>query len=147
MKISAIQVPKIVKSMLVTVPLVFAAPAAVGINNQLKVDTFEKTIDDDKYICVHDENSLSPCIKVGDGEVYPAVVVDKSDNKLYFYDLDGYLDSEFTVGLGMPSTPTDTGLRVITAIEDYPYEKAPIPAADPGTAAGLIRLQRHRFSS
>ena len=125
MKISAIQAPKIIKTMFVATPLMFAAPLVAAVSNPLNVDTFEKTTQKEKSIFVHNENSLSPCIKVGDGEVYPAVVVDKSENKLYFYDLDGYLDSEFSVGLCKPSTPTDAGLRIITSIEDYPYEKAP----------------------
>ena len=124
MKISAIQAPKIVKNIVVAAPLLFSTNLVGAMSTQLNRDTFEKTEVNDGYIAVQEPNSLSPCIKVAGDDVYPAVVIDKSENKLYFYDLDGYLDSDFSVGLGKATTPTNTGLRVITAIEDYPNKSA-----------------------
>ena len=124
MKISAIQVPKLVRNIVVATPLLFAAPIIGAMSSELNKDTFEKTVQDDKFINVHDPNILSPSIKVAGEDVYPAIVIDKSDNKLYFYDLDGYLDSDFSVGLGKATTPTHSGVRVITSIEEYPYASA-----------------------
>lgn len=119
--INKVQIPNFIKSVAVAVPLLMAAPLTNALVRTPKTDTFEPQ----RLMVVHKTDELSPAIKVGDNVVYPAVVVDKSENQLYFYDLDGQLDTTFTVGLGKATTPTHEGLRVITDIESYPYLEAP----------------------
>ena len=127
MKISAIQNNKLIKNLIVATPLLLLPSATLPISSQQPIkDTFEKTTTQtQRIIPVHETKDVSPAIKVGKETVYPAVVVDKSENKLYFYDLGGYIDTILDVGLGKASTPTDTGLRIITGIEEFPYSKAP----------------------
>ena len=119
--INKVRVPNFIKNIMVAAPLVLAAPIANALVRTPEKDTFEQQ----RIIAVHDKVDLSPAIKVANDTIYPAVVIDKSENKLYFYDLDGQLDTTFTVGLGKQTTPTHVGLRVVTGIESYPYAKAP----------------------
>lgn len=124
MKLSAInkvRIPNFIKTLAIATPLIAATPLAGALVRTPDVDTFEQ----ERVILIHETPEYSPQIKAGNKSVYPAVVVDKSENQLYFYDLDGYLDTTFTVGLGKSTTPTHTGLRVITSIESYPYSSAP----------------------
>ncbi len=118
--ISRIATPKFVKNLMIAAPLLMAAPLANGLEKSPEKDSFERS----KVITIHKDNDLSPAVNIGNDTVYPAVVIDKSENTLYFYDLDGQLDTLFNVGLGKPSTPTDEGLKIITDIEDHPYDTA-----------------------
>lgn len=122
--INKIKTPNFIKNIMLAAPLIAAAPFINALEKSPAQDKFEKTTVSEEVIPIHPNDSFSPEIKVGDETVYPAIVVDKSENQLYFYDLDGNLDTLFKVGLGKPSTPTDTGLKVITRIEDYPYKTA-----------------------
>jgi lipoprotein-anchoring transpeptidase ErfK/SrfK len=133
MKVSSISTPKFIKSLIVATPLLLSPVTNVAIAEQPNKDTFEKTIEQKHLITVHDENALAPSIKVGKEYIKPTVVVDKSENKLYLYNAEGYLKASYSVGLGKKSTPTKTGLRKIVAIESYPYSKAP------------IQTKRHQF--
>ena len=121
MKISAINTPKIVKQLAVTAPLLLATPVIKAQNNTLNKDVFEKQ---NIEMIQADSTELSPCLKVGEKEIYPAIVVDISENQLYYYDRDGYLEDILPVATGKKSTPTDKGLRIISGIEDYPYSDA-----------------------
>lgn len=114
------------KNILLLTPLLLLSPKVSSIERMPGKDTFVKEVNkfsDDNI--QNDSIILSPAIKVANDTIYPAVVIDKSENMLYSYDLDTVLDSLFTVGLGKSTTPTKTGLRVITSIEDYPYTTAP----------------------
>lgn len=126
MKIVPIKTQNFIRKAMIVAPLMLMSSTTMPATSQPSKDMFELTSSNpQRLIPVHKSNDISPAVKVGKEVIYPAVVVDKSENKLYFYDMGGVLDSVFEVGLGKATTPTDTGLRVITGIEDYPYSNAP----------------------
>lgn len=123
MKIAKVQIPRIVKSLAITAPLLLTTPALKAQENNTQ-DCFIKS----NTTCITetpDSMLESKSLKVGDDYVYPAVVIDLSEGKLYHYDLECYLVDSYKVATGKKSTPTKTGLRRITHIEDYPYKSAP----------------------
>lgn len=125
MKVGSISTPHFIKKIVVATPLLLSPITGGGIANYHAADIFEKTTPQEKIIMVHDENVLSPKIKVGKEYIRPTVIVDKSENELYLYDSKGYLKSSFSVGLGKKTTPTKIGLRKVVGIESYPYKNAP----------------------
>lgn len=132
MKVSAIISSKFIKSIAIAAPLVLTSPALANFGTPQNLDSFEKT-STEQPIFIHQTNEVAP-IKIINGEkIKPSIIVDKSENKLYLYNTNGALEATYSVGLGKTSTPTDTGLRIITDIENYPYSKA-----DPNT-------KRHKF--
>lgn len=61
-----------------------------------------------------------------EGELKTAtIVVDLSQNTLYKYDEFGNAEAAYLVASGKKSTPTSTGVRVVTHVETYPYRTAP----------------------
>ena len=60
------------------------------------------------------------------GETKNAVfVVDISKNVLYHYDENSKAIEAFSVASGATSTPTHTGVRIVSHVETYPYRTAP----------------------
>ncbi len=53
------------------------------------------------------------------------IVVDLSKNVLYKYDENGIPEMAYSIASGKTSTPTKTGLRVVSHVETYPYKSAP----------------------
>lgn len=53
------------------------------------------------------------------------IVVDLAKNVLYTYDDSGKADCAYLIASGKPRYPTDTGVRVVTHVETYPYKNAP----------------------
>ena len=94
MKISKVQIPSFIKNIALTAPLLFATNNVLA-QNSLKQDVFEKS----EKINYTDKTSFSPKVKIDGNTVYPAIVVDISEKKLYSYDLDGTLIDEFPVKL------------------------------------------------
>ena len=124
MKILNLQAPKLVKSLMLTTPLLLATPSLRAQSIELQQDVFYKS--NELFIEEPaDSILLSPEVKVANDTIYPAVVVDISEGKLYHYDYDGYLEDVYTIASGKKSTPTKTGLRIINNIEQYPYKEAP----------------------
>lgn len=118
-----VHIPRAVKSLVFATPLVLASSLSSA-NYVLQRDTFEKTEQTSaSQFGVHAKEE-TPMLIVGGEDIYPAVVVDLSDNKLYQYDCEGYLEECYSVATGKATTPTKTGLRVVTAIEDYPFKEA-----------------------
>lgn len=69
-------------------------------------------------------NAPDPKITVA-GKVHNAeIVVDVKNNVLYHYNEDGTPLKAYLVATGAPNTPTHSGIRFISHIEDYPYKKA-----------------------
>ena len=52
-------------------------------------------------------------------------VVTLSDNRLYHYDDFGEPIKVYSVASGRPSSPTSTGVRMVSHVESYPYLTAP----------------------
>jgi len=67
----------------------------------------------------------SPVVFVTGERRTAAIVVDLSKNILYKYDEDGEPEIAYSVASGKKRTPTDTGLRIVTNVEKYPYKSAP----------------------
>lgn len=124
MKIFSVQIPRIVKSIAISTPLLFAPQALKAQQFEPVQDVFIKSQDNVQALEEEDSIFLSPEIKVGNDTIYPAMVVDLSENKLYHYDYDGCLRDVYPIASGKASTPTKPGLRIITHVEDYPYRKA-----------------------
>lgn len=53
------------------------------------------------------------------------IVIDLNKNYLYKYDSEGKATDVYLVASGKKSTPTDTGVRVVSHVENYPYRTAP----------------------
>ena len=92
-----------------------------------KQDTFEKTITvppkgtDEKMLLML---APPPQVEIA-GEIKTAkIVVDLNKNVLYTYDNTGMPEMAYLVASGKASTPTDTGIRVVSNIETYPYRTA-----------------------
>ena len=71
------------------------------------------------------KNAPSPKIKLCGKDTLVKIVVDVSKNVLYKYNKDGEAQCAYLVATGKPRTPTDKGLRVVIAVESYPYKSAP----------------------
>ena len=101
MKLNAIKnihTPKFIKNLAIATPLLLSIPLVNALEKSPNADRFEKENVKENFIPVNESDEYSPEIKVGNKTVYPAIVVDKSENQLYFYDLDGGLDTLFSVG-------------------------------------------------
>ena len=70
-------------------------------------------------------NAPSPDVYVKSELKKAIIVVDLSKNVLYKYDQDGNPTEAFLVASGKKSTPTSTGVRVVSHVETYPYRTAP----------------------
>lgn len=125
MKIFKIQMSNFVKGLMIASPLILASQA-LNARSNLQQDVFVKsnTTTINKEFLIPDSMELSPVVEVAGDTIYPAVVVDLSENKLYHYGFDGYIKNVYPVAVGKKTTPTKPGLRVITDVEDYPYKKA-----------------------
>lgn len=95
MKISKIQIPNFIKTTVATAPLLLATQGFAAQNSILQEDVFEKSKKQEKV----EPNSLSPAVKIDGHTIYPALVVDISDETLYHYDLDGCLINEYPIRL------------------------------------------------
>lgn len=115
-------------------PLVALSMAVTGttfaqsvLKEPVKTDVFELN----KHVPA--EGTTHPSIIYGapdsrieiQGEYRNAViVVDLDTNVLYKYDEEGNPEAAYLVASGKPSTPTETGVRVVKWVETYPYRSA-----------------------
>ena len=67
----------------------------------------------------------SPLVKVNGKEKTARFVVDITKNVLYEYDKSGNANCAYSIASGKASTPTHTGVRIVTHTEDFPYKSAP----------------------
>lgn len=67
----------------------------------------------------------SPEIEIAGVKDTARIVVDLSKNVLYTYNENGQAECAYLIASGKPKYPTDTGIRVVTHIESYPYRSAP----------------------
>lgn len=67
----------------------------------------------------------SPKIEVAGKKEIAGIVVDTKRNILYRYDDLGVPINAYLIASGKESTPTPTGLRIVTHVEKYPYSTAP----------------------
>lgn len=131
--------------------LVFAAPTIVNAQKTLTKDTVElstdsaqKTSDIPTKMITKDsipaiaripatgtsedeilKDAPSPIVYIAGERKKAAIVVDLSKNVLYYYHETGVPLAAYLVASGKKSSPTHTGIRVVTHIEYYPYKLAP----------------------
>lgn len=67
----------------------------------------------------------SPIVNIEGKDKKATIVIDLSKNVLYKYDEEGKPDAAYLVASGKNSTPTTTGIRVVSHVETYPYRNAP----------------------
>lgn len=70
-------------------------------------------------------NAPKPFIKIVDKNKTAKIVVDLSKNILYKYDVQGKPEVAYLIASGKKSTPTHTGVRIVTHKETFPYRGAP----------------------
>lgn len=133
--------------------IVFGAPAALKAQNAwtkeiqiLQKDTFqhskdslelpEKTVTKDSIPAIARvpasgtsdkavlDEAPSPVVYIAGERKKATIVVDLSKNVLYYYHKTGVPLSAYLVASGRKKYPTDTGIRVVTHIERYPYKTA-----------------------
>lgn len=103
-------------------------PAVIAQNNQNAAkDSFvlskvppEGTFD--KKVLISAPN---PFLKIKNENKTAKLIVDLSKNILYKYDVQGKPEAAFLIASGKESTPTHTGVRIVTHKETYPYRSAP----------------------
>lgn len=110
--------------------ILLASPAINAqniLNQEAKVDTFETTVivppkgTNEKIALMF---APIPQVEIA-GEMKTAkIVVDLNKNILYTYNNNGVAEMAYLIASGKKSTPTDTGIRVVTNIESYPYRTA-----------------------
>lgn len=112
-------------SLFVAAPLVSSAQTG----SQLNQDTFESSI----TVSPKGTNKAAvlltapdPSVKINGENRIATIVVDLSKNILYKYNDQGEATAAYLVASGKKSSPTDTGVRVVTHIESYPYKTAPL---------------------
>ncbi len=89
---------------------------------ELKADTILPQGTDSPSVL---KKAPSPKIKLCGKDTLAKIIVDVSKNVLYKYDENGEPVKAYLVATGKPRTPTDKGLRVVIAVESYPYKSAP----------------------
>jgi len=67
----------------------------------------------------------NPDIVINGEKKKAGIIVDISKNILFRYDKDGNPVNAFLIASGKKSTPTDTGVRIVTHKEKFPYRGAP----------------------
>ena len=70
-------------------------------------------------------NAPKPFIKIMDENKTARIVVDLSKNILYKYDVQGKPEAAYLIASGKKSTPTHTGVRIVTHKDTFPYRGAP----------------------
>ena len=70
-------------------------------------------------------NAPSPLLNVAGKDTKAKYVVDLSSNTLYRYDSKGNPIAAYLIASGKKSTPTSTGVRMISHVETFPYRNAP----------------------
>ncbi len=128
----AIGIKKAVGITLATGALLVGGQALRGqtLNRDTIPDKFERT--DTIKITPQGTNAKSillgapnPQITIKGDTTNAAIVVDISKNILYHYNEDGEAICAYLVASGKEKYPTDTGVRIVTHVEKYPYKSAP----------------------
>ena len=103
-----------------------ALPKALYSKSTLKQDSFVRLVSPKG---TYDENILLNApksdITISGKKMHTTIIVDLKTNTLYKYDNDGKPEAAFLIASGKSSTPTHTGVRIVSHIEKYPYSGAP----------------------
>lgn len=128
MKIHFPKIKYIIGSSVLSGGLLAVASTSASNINQLQHDTFE--IDSVPPNGTTKEKFLvfapSPNVKVCGRNKKAKIVVDLKTNILYTYNEFGEAQCAYSIASGRTSTPTTPGVRIISHVERYPYQSAPI---------------------
>jgi len=126
MQIHFPKIKYIITGTLISGALFASAPACAGGYNKLTQDTFVKDsvppsgTSDARFLA----KAPSPKIKVCGVNKNAKFVIELGENILYTYDEQGQPTCAYRIASGKKSTPTHTGVRVVSHIETYPYRTA-----------------------
>lgn len=103
-------------------PLIAATPTY---SQSVKHDSFEYSVppsgtDKPSFLA----KAPNPSVVIQGKKRNAAIVVDLSTNVLYKYNDKGKAEKAYRIASGKKSTPTHTGVRVVTHIETFPYRSA-----------------------
>lgn len=119
--------------------LAVAVPAVAKAQNTLQKDTVElslATVTKDSVPAIVRvpakgtsekavlDEAPSPIVYIAGERKKAAIVVDLSKNVLYYYHETGIPLCAYLVASGKKKYPTNTGIRVVTHVERYPYKTA-----------------------
>lgn len=104
--------------------LIFSAPK---IQSKEFQDRFESTLvipegNSTKTVL---KNAPNPSVTIAGEKRNAIIVVNLTDNILYKYDRNGKAECAYLVASGKKSSPTHTGIRIVTHTETFPYRTAP----------------------
>ena len=97
------------------------------ITTEERVDSFASSITPqgtvDKAVLA---KAPSPDITIAGEKKKAGIVVDLRKNILYRYDENGNAKNAYLIASGAPWSKTDTGVRIVSHIETFPYRTAPV---------------------
>ncbi|MCM1339190.1 MAG: L,D-transpeptidase [Muribaculaceae bacterium] len=129
MKIPAIKNIRNIGIAALTTGAIMFAPLTASARNNTKGDSFERTTATVSVSGTSTDRVLSsapdPSVNLFGEERTAVFVIDITNNILYEYDEDGFAQCAYKVASGKKSTPTSTGVRVVSHTETYPYSTAP----------------------
>lgn len=117
-----------IKALAITSTLLagIAAPQMLYSQTVTKPDTFTRTV---KPEGTFDKTFLAGApdseIVIAGEKQLATIVVDLKTNVLYKYNESGEPEAAYLIASGKSSTPTHTGVRIVTHTEKYPYRTAP----------------------
>jgi len=127
MQIHFPQIKYIMAGSVLSGALLAITPTSAMSINQPQQDTFAKDsvppsgTTNEKFLA----SAPSPNVKVCGENKKAKFVVDISKNVLYTYDQNGQPTCAYRIASGKASTPTHTGIRIVSHTETYPYRTAP----------------------
>lgn len=109
---------------------IFSAPtSSTNTLSEIEGLSVQKTSNTSKVLDKHDAtvlaNAPSAELEIAGQKKNASIVVDLSENRLYRYDEEGKAFEVYSVASGKKTSPTSTGIRKVSHIETYPYDKAP----------------------
>lgn len=112
MKVLGISPRSFIKTSMVALPLL-CATSYLKAQERLPKDKFEKSekiVNLEPNISIED---MSPCLRLMDGKVYPALVIDLKNKQMYQYSLNTYIEDVHPVETAKRSSKGLKGLNVV----------------------------------
>ena len=110
----------------ICIPCLIAATPLIANTKPIPFDTFDnevKVTGSNNPSILH--SAPNPNIKINGKNEKAKFVINLTKNTLYKYDSNGTPEMAYLVASGKNSTPTHTGVRVVSHVETFPYQNAP----------------------
>lgn len=120
MKVTRVQIPNLIKNVVLTTPLLFATQNLSADSFVQERDVFVKNENIKSPKNSLEANALSPEVRLAGTTVYPALVIDLSDKLLYHYDLSTDLIDAYPIRF--VENEINPGLNLVS-IEKHVYDK------------------------